>query len=132
MELSLSGRLGGPDRSPVESLVLRRALRPALARVVVDGLAVLDVSLTLGGSITSGEGHGGVHDLRYSAARERITVNVVVPASELAREPVAVAVGPHFEALARRIAARCAQDREDELVAAFADALRQAAEDLSG
>ncbi|MEU4804894.1 hypothetical protein [Actinosynnema sp. NPDC023587] len=117
-------RLGGPERSPADPVYLRRALVSALAPVSVDGLDALDVFLTVGGSITSGEGHGGVHNLRYSGARKRITVNVVVPASEVAAGSVVEAVGPHLAELARRVAKRCAPGREDELAAVFAEALR--------
>lgn len=124
VELTMSCRFGGPEHSPADGVLLRRALVPALAPIAVDGLDVLDVRLTLGGSITSGEGHGGVHNLRYSAARKRITVNLVVPADEIAAASVLHAVGPHFAALARRVAERCAPQRADELAAAFDGALR--------
>ncbi|RGC66399.1 hypothetical protein C5N14_23670 [Micromonospora sp. MW-13] len=108
MRVAVRVRLGGPERALAEPVALRRALKESFGRIVIDGLDEVDIFLTLGGSITSAEGDGGVHNLRYSAVRRRLTVNVVVPASEIGRDSTAGALAPYLDELARRIAGRCA------------------------
>ncbi|GLY22494.1 hypothetical protein [Micromonospora sp. NBRC 101691] len=132
MRLVLTCRLGGPEHSLATTVTLRRALKAAFARVEVDGLDEVDVHLTLGGTVTSAEGHGGVHHLRYSAARRRLTVNVVVPASEVVRSTPAGALAPYLDTMSRRIAGRCAPGDADAVTRALAGACREALDALPG
>ena len=82
--LTMSTVLGGPGLDAPAVRALRRALQAAVGSVVVDGLDEIDLQLRIGGSVTPADGHGGVHSVRFSASRRRLTANVVVPASEIA------------------------------------------------
>ncbi|MBW4720558.1 hypothetical protein [Saccharothrix obliqua] len=126
MQLYVRFRLGGPERAAAAPVVLRRALRAGVADLVVPGLDELDLLITPGGSITAAEGDGGVHAVRFSAARRRLTANVVVPASEIDAASAPVAPAAHLAELARRVAARCAPDRVEEVRAALGGAFRDA------
>ncbi|MEP7765525.1 hypothetical protein [Sanguibacter sp. 25GB23B1] len=75
----MSTVLGGPELDLGQLRALRHALKTAVSEVSVDGLDEIDVQLRIGGSITPAEGDGGVHSVRFSAARRRITANAIVP-----------------------------------------------------
>ncbi|WP_433344323.1 Imm12 family immunity protein [Micromonospora sp. CA-111912] len=132
MRVAIRFRHGGPERGLAEAVVLRRALKESFGRIVIDGLDEVDIFLTLGGSITSAEGDGGVHNLRYSAVRRRLTVNVVVPASEIERDSTAGALAPYLDVLARRIAERCAPRDCAAVSQAVAGACREALAAIAG
>lgn len=117
--------LGGPALDLAEVVHLRRKLTDSIAPIVVDGLDEIDILLRIGGEITPAEGDGGVHALRYTVSRRRLTANVVVPASEVGAEGLRAAAATHLLELVRRIAARCAPGDDsvaDELRAAVLSA----------
>lgn len=88
MEVTLSGRMGGPEvgASFLPGVVaVRRALKAALAPVGVDGVSLLDLEVVIGGSITDPDGFDAT--LRYSAQRARLLLVVTVPAAEARAVP---------------------------------------------
>ena len=123
MELVSRFIFGGPDRRLFPP-AWKRALKESVAGVEVPGLDTLDVAFRFGGSVSSFEGDLGVRHVRFSASRRRVTVNVVVPASELA-ELGADALAPHLDELARAVARRVAPGQVDDVAGVLSRAFRE-------
>ncbi|WP_456788452.1 hypothetical protein [Cellulomonas sp. P5_C5] len=125
MELVPQAVFGGPDHARLFPPGWMRALKDAVVGVEMPGVDTVDVAFRIGGHILSFEGDAGVHHVRFSAVRQRVTANVVVPDSELAELGTAALV-PHLDELSRAVAQRVAPDRVDELAGALARAFREA------
>ncbi|MCG2596595.1 hypothetical protein [Achromobacter insuavis] len=92
MEVTLSGRMGGPEAGIAclpAIVAYRQRLKAALAPLAVDGLAVLDITLHVGGSITDSAAQGFTAQARYLRKPEKLTVAIHVPRrdAEAEREP---------------------------------------------
>ncbi|WP_419343294.1 hypothetical protein ACM1PE_11300 [Achromobacter sp. PD1] len=90
MEVSLSGRMGGPEAGVawLASIVqLRPKLKSALADLSVAGLRTLDVELWIGGSITDYGPQGFSSSARYYAKKESLLLAISVPKAVAAASP---------------------------------------------
>lgn len=90
MEVSLSGRMGGPEAGVawLASIVqFRPKLKSALADLSVAGLRTLDVELWIGGSITDYGPQGFSSSARYYAKKESLLLAISVPKAVAAASP---------------------------------------------
>lgn len=98
MEVTLHGVMGGPEtgvRYLAAIVQCRPRLKAALAPLAVPGLATLDLSLWIGGSVTEHGANGFEAKGRYQAAREQLGLVIAVPRPEAE----AVAEGAEPDAL---------------------------------
>lgn len=82
MEVSLGGRMGGPEAGVawLAGIVqLRPKLKSALADLSVDGLRTIDVELWIGGSITDYGPDGFSSTAKYYAKKESLLLAISVP-----------------------------------------------------
>ncbi len=82
MEVSLSGRIGGPEAGVawLAGIVqLRPKLKSALADLSVAGLRTIDIELWIGGSITDYGPEGFSSTARYYAKKESLLLAISVP-----------------------------------------------------
>lgn len=85
MEVTLHGVMGGPEtgvRYLAAIVGCRPRLKAALAPLAVSGLATLDLSLWIGGSVTDHGQHGFEAKGRYQAARGQLDLVIAVPRHE--------------------------------------------------
>ncbi|GAA3661526.1 hypothetical protein [Microbacterium marinilacus] len=84
MDVSVSGRMGGPETGAryLASIVrLRAMLKAALGEVAVAGVEVTDIELWVGGTVTDHAPGGFSSDVRYFARQQRLLLAVLVPAA---------------------------------------------------
>ncbi len=90
MEVSLSGRIGGPEAGVawLAGIVqLRPTLKSALADLSVAGLRTIDIELWIGGSITDYGPEGFSSSARYYAKKESLLLAISVPKAVAAASP---------------------------------------------
>jgi hypothetical protein len=133
MQITLTTRLGGPEIDRRPTVRLRRELKIAFGPWVVEALDTVDLALTVGGSLTTAENHAGVHNVRYSTSKRRLTANLVVAASTVTAhaEDVLAAVRPVFRSLTEAVDARLREKRASFDRAAFAMRIESAFETAS-
>jgi len=86
VNVTLNGRMGGPEtgvRCLAAIVMLRPKLKAALAPLAVPGLATLDITLWLGGSISACAGPGVEASAKYYAKKETLNVVISVPRAEV-------------------------------------------------
>ncbi|MGS1011637.1 hypothetical protein [Achromobacter anxifer] len=92
MEVSLSGRMGGPEAGVAwlaGIVLLRPRLKSALADLAVAGLRTVDVEMWIGGSITDYGPEGFSSTARYYAKKESLLLVISVPKAVAAASPQA-------------------------------------------
>lgn len=85
MDVTLSGRMGGPEAGVrfLPAIVTHRPrLKAALADVAVAGLATLHLELFIGGSISEYADGGFQATSRYRRQQQTLTVAIQVPRRE--------------------------------------------------
>jgi Immunity protein 12 len=87
MELTLSGRMGGPEvgeRVHARLVSLRRALKAEFTTLQVPEVATLDLTLFFSGSISSYGGKGEAPGIRYRKAKKEVSMDICFAASDFA------------------------------------------------
>ncbi len=90
MEVSLSGRMGGPEAGAAwlaGIVLLRPRLKSALADLAVAGLRTIEVEMWIGGSITDYGPEGFSSTARYYAKKESLLLAISVPKAMAAASP---------------------------------------------
>lgn len=90
MEVSLSGRMGGPEAGVswlAGIVLLRPRLKSALVDLAVAGLRTIDVEMWIGGNITDYAPEGLSSSARYYAKKESLLLAISVPKAMAAASP---------------------------------------------
>lgn len=105
MQFSSSWIFGGPDAASMFPRSLKGTLKDEFFRIDIPRFDELDLTVRLGGSVTSFDGEDGVYGIRRFAAQHRMSANVVVSASSL-RDQGPVVLLHRLEELAELLAIR--------------------------